>query len=84
MKFTTKTKLYIYATLDSSETIMFNQGGMHKITLNPNVFDKELDEIEIQFQIERSSMSRHEFIIKSAADHLHLFTDEEIEARKKD
>jgi hypothetical protein len=66
MKYASKTKLLISTSLDSSEAIMFKQGGMHKISINPDLFNG-VDEIEISFQIEREQMGRHDFIIKESA-----------------
>lgn len=63
-------KIFVNLTLDSSETIMFNQGGKHKIDIPTEFFRNfEYDEMEISFQIEKSQQGRHEFIIKEAAKH---------------
>lgn len=84
MKYTTKTKLFIQTTLDSSECVMLNQGGMHKMVLDHSIFDSEFDEIELSVQIERSQMGRHEFIVKSSADHINSLTEEDKAARERD
>lgn len=65
MKANWKKKLVIDLTLDSSEAIMFNQGGMHKIALDPEIFlglDEE-DSIEISVQMSRNEQGRFDFIV---------------------
>jgi hypothetical protein len=61
-------KVFLNLTLDSSEMIMFNQGGQHKITFNPKLIsDFDYDELEITVQMERDSQGRFEFITSEAS-----------------
>jgi hypothetical protein len=84
MKYKTKTKLFIETILNSSETVMLNQGGMQKINIDPEILERNFDEIEISIKLDGADTSRHEFIVKAAANHLNNLTDEEIEARQRD
>lgn len=72
MKYEIKKKILIDMTLDSSEAIMFNQGGKHEICLSADTLD-DLDwencAIEISIQMERNSQGRFDFITSEAAKH---------------
>ena len=61
MKYSTKTKLYLEMTLDSSEAVMFGQGGKMTAVLTPDLFD-DVDEVEISFQIDRQEQARYDFV----------------------
>lgn len=61
-------------TIDSSETVMFNQGGKHTLDFKEliNRYDinfSEYDKIEISFQMQRDQMSRFGFINSEAEKH---------------
>jgi hypothetical protein len=92
MKAQIRRKIFLDLKLDSSEAVMFNQGGKHSISLNPDEFswnipdreDCEDDEnplsnkfeLEISVQIDKKHQGRHEFIMKSAAEHMQRKEDE--------
>jgi len=84
MKYTKVVKLSINATLESSEMIMLNQGGMHKLKLDPELLIGDYDELEITLQMYPADSIRHDFILKEAANHISNLTPEELEARKRD
>lgn len=72
MKHNIRKKIILNLTLDSSETVLFNKGGMHKINLNTGCLqfhdsegDSEPAELEITVQIERSQQGRHDFLASS-------------------
>lgn len=80
MKFTTKKILEINVTLDSSEAVMFNQGGKHTINLKESQSDysekestpidfEPFDVIAISFQIDKSHQARFNFIHGEAQKH---------------
>ncbi len=67
MKYTIKRKIFLDATLDSSEMVMFTKGGKHKIELPLNALilgddDSDLYELEISVQMERSEQARFDFV----------------------
>ena len=68
-------KIIVDLTLDSSEAIMFNKGGKHKVSLLPLNFFNFSDsqyadaEIEISIQIERGQQSRYDFITGESEKH---------------
>lgn len=69
MKCSLSKKLSIKVTLDSSEAVMFNQGGLHKVQLPPVFKYENFDEIEVSVQIERNAQTRHNFILNEALAH---------------
>lgn len=79
MKHNIKKKMIVDLTLDSSETIMLNQGGKHTIKFTrfesedeevSQIFNSsEYDEIEITIQLEKSHQGRHDHILKSSTMH---------------
>ena len=76
MEYNLKKKITIACTLDSSESIMFGQGGMHKISMKKENYDEGehgcdldfscYDELEITFQMEKDHRSRFNFIVGEA------------------
>ncbi len=86
MKAVIRRKIFLDLKLDSSEAVMFNQGGRHSVSINPGALswnipdeedyeegDKSLSnqyELEITVQIDKQHQSRHDFIMKSAAEHM--------------
>lgn len=70
MKINIQKNLIIAATLDSSETTMFNQGGKHEVEMKEVLGNVEdYDSIKITFQLERDEQGRFDFINSSAAQH---------------
>lgn len=60
-------KLTIECTTDSSEAIMFSEGGKHILKLDPeSIFADKWDEIEITFQVEGGMMGTHKWMKKEA------------------
>jgi hypothetical protein len=70
MKMTYKRIINIESTLDSSEAVVFNQGGKHtlKISLSDVDFDS-FDEINFSVQMERNHQSNFDFVNNEAAKH---------------
>jgi hypothetical protein len=76
MKLTITKKITLDLTLDSSETIMFTQGGKHKIDLNTDEDLSEYNQIEITVQMERNAQGRFDFITGQAAKHREAYDNE--------
>jgi predicted HAD superfamily hydrolase len=74
-----KVTVSIHCTLDSSEAIMFGQGGKHTVALDPEILD-DLDssntEILISFQMERNSQGTFNFIVGQANNHRDIYDNE--------
>jgi hypothetical protein len=62
-------KITIDLTLDSSETIMFTKGGMHKIFIGSELFNDKYDEYEITIQIASNEQEHFDFITGEAKKH---------------
>jgi hypothetical protein len=59
-------------TLDSSESTMFNQGGMHKLDITEAIaeeFENPFDKVEMTFQMDRMSKGLFDFVNNEAAKH---------------
>lgn len=75
MRYKLSKKIIIDLTLDSSETIMFNKGGMHKInipSLNDVITETDLEgacSVEITVQMQGDHQERFNFINKEAQKH---------------
>lgn len=85
MKINTKKKITISLTLDSSETIMFTKGGMHKIAVNPQGLFSEMEleewelkdkELEITIQMEHNEQGRFDFLTGESEKHKQRVVDE--------
>lgn len=61
MKHNAKRKLFLDLTLDSSEAVMFSQGGKHKMEMCPEIFEN-IDLVEISFQIEKREQARYDHV----------------------
>jgi hypothetical protein len=68
-------KLFIELTLDSSEAIMFNKGGKHKIDLVTDLLEQPFDSIEVSIQLERDQQARHDWIQSEAVKHKYSLRD---------
>lgn len=79
-----KVTITLHCTLDSSEAIMFGQGGKHTVQLDPEILD-DLDssntEIFISFQMERNSQGRFNFIVGEANNHKKVYDNESKDSR---
>ena len=79
MKYKFKKELKIACTLDSSEAIMFGEGGQHKVQLDLRdeqdeyVDLRNYDTVEITFQIEGAHKGRYDFITGEAKQHKKQF-----------
>lgn len=64
MKLNKTTQLTLAATLDSSEAVMFNKGGMHTFSIKPDDLKgaDQFSSITLSFQIERKEHERYNFI----------------------
>ena len=76
MKYRITRKIVLDITLDSSESIMFSQGGKHKINLDSrclHIYDIDGDpenvELEIIVQMDKNDKGRHDFITEEAKKH---------------
>ena len=81
MKLAITKKITLDLTLDSSETIMFTQGGKHKIDLKTdddyhNYNLNDYDQVEITVQMERNAQGRFDFITGQAAKHREVYDNE--------
>jgi len=96
MKLKREVTLQIKLTLDSSELVMFNKGGMHKIELDEETIARIdiADKVEISVQLEKSEQSRFDHVHGEAMKHRAQFdfyplntsktpTKEEIEGAKE-
>jgi hypothetical protein len=68
MRIETERKLTVKLFIDSSEAIMFEKGGYQKAELSPDVF-KDVDKIEVLFQIDPQTRGRFDFITQEAKKH---------------
>lgn len=66
MDYDIKKKIFIKATLDCSEAVMFNQGGMHKINFPFDKIEGDFDEIEFSIQLSKKDQYRHDWILSEA------------------
>lgn len=74
MKYELKKTLHIATTLDSSEAIMFNQGGRHQIVINPNLTEDDDEDRKIEwhsfdeivFSVQMVDKGRFDFITGEA------------------
>jgi len=57
-----------HTTLDSSEMIMFQKGGQHKVKIEPNDLSS-YDEVIITVQLDRNEQDRFDFITGEAKKH---------------
>lgn len=81
MKLSITKKITLDLTLDSSEAIMFTQGGKHKINLKTdddyhNYNFNDYDDVEITVQMARNDQGRFDFITKEAAKHREVYDNE--------
>lgn len=80
MKFKIKKSITVDFTLDSSETVMFNKGGMHTIKILRSEILHENDdtnyEMVFNVQMEKNSQARHDFITTEAAKAIHRRDEE--------
>lgn len=81
MKLSIKKKITFDLTLDSSEAIMFTQGGKHKINLKTdddyhNYNLNDYDEVEFSVQLARNEQGRFDFITGEAAKHREIYDNE--------
>lgn len=75
MKFEVEKKITLKTTMDSSELVMFNKGGAHKIKLNlkdlfPDLICTSNPEVEIQVQLEKSEQYRFNHVNKPVTAHM--------------
>jgi hypothetical protein len=69
-----KKELYLNFTLNSSEAIMFNEGGKHSVNIKEAVYEEDMNfdeysKIEVSFQLSKDDRSRFDFIAGEAKKH---------------
>jgi hypothetical protein len=68
MKYDICKKVSLNITVDSSEAVMFNQGGRHKVEIPSDMVSfVEPYILEVSMQLEKNQQYRHSFITTEAA-----------------
>jgi hypothetical protein len=80
MKFEVEKKITIKTTMDSSELVMFNKGGSHKINLKLKDLFPDYDGcdqmVEIQVQLEKTQQSMFNATYGQAQQHIQNRVDQ--------